>query len=131
MSYVLLFDSEKHARLIKTKVSDGSVVIEGKQFFVDTSQPLLLKRMFGYVPLYIIKWNDVEPARNIHLERVNPKFEEKGVTPELLRKLMGLKILGNMIKTKAPPSGMLYIIIGLIAGMGILYSLILLRVLPM
>jgi hypothetical protein len=133
----LHFESEDVARILDGEIKDGCVVIDGKQYILDTSSPKFLKTKFGYTPLYITKWNVTEPASNIHkpnpkgLQRFDPKFKERyDITPEMLRKLMGLKILGNMIKTKEPIGGWLWLILGLIAGIGILYSLIILKVIP-
>jgi hypothetical protein len=126
----LLFETENMARLVEGDVKDGSVVIEGKQYILDTSRPIELATKFGYTPLFIVKWNVTEPASNIHkqnprgLQKFDPQFKERyDINPEMLRKMMGLKILGNMIKTKEPVGGWIWLIFGLIAGIGILYSL--------
>lgn len=133
----LLHNSKNQARLMKKKIEDGCVEIEGKQFVIDASYPLLVKTWFGYKPLYICKWSDVTPAENTNpnkievFKRVDPKFKgEFKITPEILRKMMNLKILGNMIKTKKPTGGFIFLIIGLIVGALILYSLFALNLIP-
>jgi hypothetical protein len=130
----LLFETENMARLVDGDVKDGSVVIEGKQYILDTSRPIELVTKFGYAPLFIVKWNVIEPASNIHkqnprgLQKFDPHFKERyDINPEMLRKMMGLKILGNMIRTKEPMGGWIWLIFGLIAGMCLLYSLIYFR----
>lgn len=130
---ILFFDSKNEARLKKVKVKDGMVDIEGKSYIVDASVPLHLKTRFGFVPLYILKWDSIVPATNINpaklpATRVDPKFKtpkETKMTPELLKKLISLKILGNMITTpKKLPGGLIFMIIGSIVGMLIMYSII-------
>ena len=181
MTKVLLFESDYDAVLADNiKVVDGMVEIEGKSMMVDKAVPVnlrKLKKLFGSdkEPLYILKWNSVEPAVNIHkpvgkllgfypaiqsnggihpaiqdaeekaarkktgiaglikhgddeiveidAKPVRLKFtEDHIVTPEMLRKLIGLKILGNMIKTKKDGGislgGSKKIIAFLIAGLG-------------
>jgi hypothetical protein len=171
MTKVLLFESDYDAVLADNiKVVDGMVEIEGKSMMVDKAVPVNLrknKKLFGSdkEPLYILKWNSIEPAVNIHkpvgkmigfhpaiqdstkaklshksgiaglikhgddeiveidAKPVRLKFtEDHIVTPEMLRKLIGLKILGNMIKTKKDGGislgGSKKIIAFLIAGLG-------------
>jgi hypothetical protein len=171
MTKVLLFESDYDAVLADNiKVVDGMVEIEGKSMMVDKAVPVnlrKLKKLFGSdkEPLYILKWNSIEPAINIHkpvgkvigfhpaiqdveekasrkkaglaglikhgdeeiveidAKPVRMKFtEDHIVTPEMLRKLIGLKILGNMIKTKKDSGislgGSKKIIAFLIAGLG-------------
>lgn len=127
---ILFFESGREARLLDLPVEDGSVVIENKEFIVDTAEPLLLRSRFGYQPLYILKWNSVQPSTNIHIERVNPEFEKSEVTPEMLKKMMNLKILGNMIKTKKPIPNLTWAGIGLFVGILLMYALIYFNVLP-
>ena len=151
---VLYFNSKNEARLVTKEIEDGAIIIENKQFYVDNAVPLLLQTRFGVQPLYLLKWNEVEPARNINypisfkgkiigkankiingkgnLELVEPKWREKGdMTPDMLRKIINLRILGNMIKVRKPtPSGLLFLILGIVIGIGILYSLINFKLLP-
>jgi hypothetical protein len=135
-SMFLYFDTNKVGKLIKRTIKDGFVEIEDKLFMVDEANPLLIKSGQGYKPLYIVKWSNVAPSTNINekvqkpLEKLSPEFNDDlsggEMTPEMLRKLTGLKILGNMIKTKPKTElgGIWMLILGLIAGFGILYSLI-------
>lgn len=127
---VLFFDSNNEARLMNMKVEDGSIMIGDKQFIVDTAHPLHLKTLLGFRPMYLIKWNNVTPATNVNMERINPEFKDKypDITPEMLRKLMGLKILGNLIKVKKQTGGIIFLIVGIIVGLLILYGLIIMKV---
>lgn len=147
MTKVLLFESDYDAVLFDDiKVIDGMVEVEGKSMMVDKAIPVNLRKkqkLFGKdkEPLYILKWNSVEPATNIHkpigfhkgfvdikkirsvdAKPVSMKFSEDHiVTPEMLRKLVGLKILGNMIKTKKEGlsfGGSKKVIAFLVAGIG-------------
>ena len=63
MARVLLFDSNWLARLKRVKVKDGCVEIDGKQYYVDETKPLLLKTPLGTEPLYFIKWDCVYPGK--------------------------------------------------------------------
>lgn len=141
-SLFLLLKANNHGKLVKSGINDGATIIEGKQFMVDTSNPILLEKGFGVKPLYILKWSSTVPATNLHrigdvqyvedtkfpTERRRPEFKDKyDLTPEMLKKIMGMKILGNMIKTKKPFSlgnwGL--IIAGVAAVFLIVYGLVL------
>jgi hypothetical protein len=127
--------------MVKADVHDGMVVIEDKQFMVDTSNPILLEKGLGVKPLYILKWSSTMPATNIHrigsvqyvedtklpTERRRPEFKDKyEMTPSMLKKVMGMKILGNMIKTKAPSKlgSWIWILMGGLAIILIVYGLV-------
>ncbi|MFQ6118298.1 MAG: hypothetical protein ACE5KE_00260 [Methanosarcinales archaeon] len=128
MAYFLYFNSKDICKLVKKKIKDGTVDIEGKKFIVDISKPRLLQTPLGYKPLYIVKWNNTEPAENINplkFDYISPKFKERfDMTPEMLKKLIGLKILGNMIKTRISLGPIFMLVIGIAVGSLILYSLI-------
>jgi len=48
----------------------------------------------------------------------------------MLRKLTGIKILGNMLKTpKSAPEGMMMLIMGIVAGVLIVYTLFSMKIL--
>lgn len=141
----LLFDTNNQARIVKKSIKDGFVDIDGKLFMVDESTPLLVKTFFGFKPLYICKWSNVQPSTNINpiesteiqipkTEGTKPEFKGKhtDITPEFLRKLTGLKILGNMIKPKRAMGlgGLPLLIMGLVSGILILYSLIYFKIIP-
>ena len=138
-AWILLFDTNKVTRLVKKKIQDGMVEIEGKLFMIDESNPLLIKSRGGFSPLYIIKWSNIKPSTNVNdfkpPEQVTPEFKDKlsaEMTPEMFRKLTGLKILGNMIKTKAKTEigGFAMLFVGLILGIVILWSLSYLHIIP-
>jgi hypothetical protein len=120
----LYFDNDHIARFLKKKVDEGTIEIEGKKHDVDDSKHLLLKTQFGYEPLYILKWDCMKPAQNIH-----PRFEDSKITPEIYRKMMNLKILGNMIKVRKDfGGGWLYILIGVAVGAMAVLAMIMLKV---
>jgi len=52
--------------LLKGNVEDGHIFIGNKAFNVDTSEPLLLKKWRSSIPLYILKWNDITPSKNLN-----------------------------------------------------------------
>ena len=126
---VLYLESESIGYFKKVKVEEGKINIGNKSFIVENSAPILIKKRFGgYEPLYILKYNAVEPATNLH-----PKFDEsKKYTPELIRKLINLKVFGNVLPFKKPfeISGVLLLIIGLVLGMAVLYALIYYNIIP-
>lgn len=152
---VLYFNSKNDARLVTKEIEDGSIIIEDKQFFVDDARPLMLQTKLGTIPLYLLKWNEVQPSTNLNppigsfkgriikrkilpskgdFKNIDPKWAnswKKDMTPELIKKMMGLKILGNMIKVKKPaPTGLLFLIIGLVTGALLLYSLLMFKLIP-
>jgi len=132
-SLFLLLKANNHAKIVSAEIKDGCVIIEGKQFIVDTSSPILIEKRFGSVkPLYILKWSSTVPSTNIHskgliqevsdskleAERVQTSFDDKyNMTPEMLRKIMGMKILGNMIKVpeKKVPKWLFFVLFGVVA----------------
>ena len=126
---VLYLESENIGYFKKVKVEEGKINIDNKTFLVDNSAPILIKKRFGgYEPLYILKHDSVEPAKNIH-----PKFDaSKKYTPELIRKLINLKVFGNVLPFKKTfeISGIVFLLLGLIMGMAALYALIAFNVIP-
>lgn len=140
-SLFLLLKANNHGKIVKAEINDGTVVIENKQFMVDISNPILLEKGLGVKPLYILKWSSTVPATNLHkigpvqyvedtkipTERHRPQFKDKyDMTPEMLKKIMGMKILGNMIKTKGPSKlgSWVWILLGGVAIIMIIYGLV-------
>jgi hypothetical protein len=97
LATVLYFESEDVVRIVKVPVKDGRIRIGDKDFIVDNFKAKLLKTAFGYQPIYMLKWNDVYPAKNF-----NPIFEEKirHISPEALNRFIDLKILANLISAR-------------------------------
>lgn len=144
----LLLDSNNHGEIVKAKIEDGCVIIKDKQFIVDTSNPILLKKGTGVKPFYILKWSATQPSTNIHAvkkdatgsvqyvedtkipgEKIRTQFQDKyDLTPDMLRKIMGMRILGNMIKV--PKKSMLgswgWILIGGLVIFIVVYAMIIL-----
>lgn len=137
----LLLKANNHGKFVKAEINDGSVIIENKEFMVDISNPILIEKGFGFKPLYIIKWSSTVPSTNLHkvgpiqyvedkvptAERHRPEFRDKyDMTPEMLKKIMGMKILGNMIKTKQPSKlgSWIYIVAAGLAVVMIVYGLV-------
>lgn len=147
-SKFLLFDSDSEARLVEGNVKDGIADVDGKSFFVDESTPIFLKSTLGIKPLYIVKWSEMKPSMNFNptftpdnqeeqiIKSQNPKFpdkkKKKDITPELYRKLIGIKILGNMIKPKSniELGGGPMLIIGMIITVIILYVIYIMGWIP-
>ena len=139
-STVLLMESENVASLNKVNITDGAVTIGDKTFFIDAHYPINLKGKFGgFTPLYICKWDKLEPSENMNkdmqkeeLKRIYPEFSQKkhDLTPEMARKLMGLKILGNMIKPKSSIGNIMLLIMGVVVGVSIMFSLVYFKLIP-
>jgi len=140
-SLFLLLKANNHGKIVKAEIHDGTVIIENKQFLVDTANPILLEKGLGVKPLYILKWSSTVPSTNLHKvgpvqyvedmklpgERRRPEFSDKyNMTPEMMKKLMGMKILGNMIKTKQEKKwgSWVWILLGGVAIMLIVYGLV-------
>jgi len=151
---VLYFNSKHEGKLIEREIVDGAIDIEDKKFIVENAIPILIHTKFGVQPLYLLKWNEIRPSRNVNptlyaitkledgrrkekkmittsqgnFTPVVPEWSESykdNLTPELVKKMMGLKILGNMIKVKRPaPTGLAFLIMGIAIGVAIMFSLI-------
>lgn len=145
----LFMDADYISEIVDGKLEDGIGYVRDKSFLLDGPlNPIYLKTFGGVVPLFIVKWDCKKPSV-IHkrvLFKPELKIYEKGtvvtpefeneitkngkidpdyITPEILRKLIGLKILGNMIKParKVEISGFMMLIVGIIVGVLIMFSL--------
>lgn len=139
MTKVLLLESEHEGFLKNGKLKNGLLEVDDKVFYVDDAVPINIKGKFGkYEPLFIVKWNSLVPSTDIHdvigfhrsakagnpsskkEEFIKPKFDENPpFTPEMAKKLVGMKILGNMIRVKSSGGfGGSRFLIYLIAGVG-------------
>jgi hypothetical protein len=111
-AYVLYHESEAIVKLEKKEIKDGNIEIGDKAFDVDGYKPKLLKTRFGYMPLYMLKWDAINPPTEF-----NPSFNpDKNINPEIYQKTMKMKILGNMLKITKTRN------IWLIAGIGIAFG---------
>lgn len=127
-AYVLFHETNDIVRLVKTKVRDGMIEIGDKTFDVDEFSAKLLKTWNGVYPLYMLKWDCVNPAVNfnkpIKAEEFKPEFKrDKYINPEILQKTMNLRILGNLLKVRKPVSSWIPLILGLIFGAFLMYFL--------
>lgn len=138
-SMFLLLDANYHGKLLTGKIEDGVTNLDNKQFFVDQSNPIWLEKGLSQRPLYIIKWSSIQPATNLNpigdkheliqnltpspikTDKQKPQFRDKyDITPDLFRKLSGMKILGNMIPIKKQRNfGPILLMIGLVAMVAI------------
>jgi len=132
MAYFLYLNSNMEGKLVRRKIQDGFVDIDNKKFLIDTSAPIILNRTpMSSIPLYIVKWDKIKPSDNLNpplsrLKKIYPEFakEKYDISPEMMRKMMGLKILGNMIKVPKAMGGIIMIMIGLIVGALVMYSML-------
>jgi hypothetical protein len=126
-AWFLYFDQNNMCKLVHKKVKTGHVDIEDKRFHIDISKPLLWERgLFlmpkRYEPLFIIKWNEIYPDKTVN--PVDPMYmTDKTVDPELLKKTMSLKIIGNMLKSPKEVNWLLIAIFGVGLGAFIVYYL--------
>lgn len=145
-SLVLMLNSKNEGDLFKAPIVDGMIKYDNKRFIVDQSDPILIKNSKGVkvaenTPCYICDWGDIEPSANlnhiqkikvmfdrkknkngkpINVKRLKPTFERKHkVTPEMLSKIMDLKVLGGMIPSGRKFPNFFALAIGLIGGMAI------------
>jgi len=126
-AWFLYFDHNNICKLVRKKVKDGQADIEDKRFHVDLSKPLLLKRGLGFQPLFIIKWSDVYPDGVVN--PVELKFmKDNTVNPEMLKKTMSLKIIGNMLKSPREVNWFLMALIGTAFGAFVMYYLVAMKV---
>lgn len=136
-AFFLYLDTNNVAKLVKRKIKDGFVELDNKMFLVDETSPILVQgRLGGFTPFYIVKWTNIKSSNELgpmKLQNVGPEFKKENfdMTPEMLRKLTGLKILGNMIKPiKKGAGGFLTLILGFVAGAIILWALIYFKLIP-
>ncbi|MEM2506257.1 MAG: hypothetical protein QXF61_04355 [Nitrososphaeria archaeon] len=122
-AYALLFETEDVATLRKGRLENGILDFGDRAFNVSKAKAKMLKKSFGYYPLYILRWDSVEPAENL-----NPKFTpDEDVDPDNLKRLISLRILGNLIGLKKRTVGAIpLILIGLFFGMMIGYAIFML-----
>lgn len=140
----IFFDTDTEARIIKSKVYDGTAIIDNKLFYVDKNNPINVTYKEGFskkrMPLYVVKWNSVTPS-NIEAKAVNKpklpkgmiaqeanpemiekpsiKFKEyeRDLTPEYISKLIELKIMGNLLGRKKDFNIILLIIMMLVGAL--------------
>jgi hypothetical protein len=121
--WCLYFNSKTSCEIYKRDVKDGKVVIKDKEFIVGDAKPFSLKTFFGNVDLYLLRWDSPYPISPEGFEIYN--FE---ITPEMLKRIVELKILNFLIKRIKGPEGIeqniFPLIFGLAAGALILYILI-------
>jgi hypothetical protein len=114
-------------------VENGHVVYPDSRHHIGDYVPIIISEpgMIGdkTYPLYVLKENIVPPADNINphvskLSNIYPEFKNYKIGPDMYKKLVGMQILSNLIKAKKSGSSPLWIFMGLIAGVVILYILV-------
>jgi len=82
----LYFDSKHVARLIKSKIRDGTVIIDNKLYMVDQTRPLYItvgKFFKKTYPLYIIKWDKTKPYNILKESLMRDIKRVKMLNPEV------------------------------------------------
>ena len=133
---ILYFKTDQVAKLMSKDINDGAVTVDDKKHIVDANRPLCyVKRKIGrgFQPFYIMHWQHIKPARGLEHNdkgwKITFDTEKYDMTPEMLRKLTGIKILGNMLKTpKSKPEGLMMLVLGVFAGMMIFWTLISMKI---
>lgn len=140
-TWFLMLQNNNDGELLKGKIEDGKVEINKKEFILDNSYPIRVKKgIIGGADLYILKWDNIRPAKNVHrlvkevddngniidqpvllrnakVEKIYPKFEkEYDMTPDQLKRMSGMKILGNMIPIKKQGDFKMIVVFVAIAG---------------
>jgi hypothetical protein len=120
----LYFESERTARMVNKPIKDGKVQIDDKLFFPDRANPIMLETRLGVKPLYILKWDSVTPAKE--LRAMDPTFVlSKEMDPSTFRRVVDMKVMGNMLKIQKPAlNPLLAVILGLAFGGFLVYYLI-------
>lgn len=132
---VLVFDTNFNAELIEAEVKDGKALVGNKEFYVDNSLPITyIKKGFMGMnskprQIYFLSYSSVVPADNMNpsvdvLSARYPDFSGTKMTPEMMKKLHNMKILGNMIKTKKDSGNIIWVIMALIGGIAAMYMLV-------
>jgi hypothetical protein len=120
--YVLFFENNDICELRKVELREGMLDLGDKAFDVNNFRPKMLKKGFGsYVPLYLVRWDSINPP-----EEINPIFSPNDeMNPELLKKTVSFKILGNLITLrKSAISPIILLLIGLAFGGFLAYILL-------
>jgi len=152
MTKILHFRSPDTVEILKGRIEEGVLIAQGKPVAWELkdipSLKLIKGTIFGEVtePLYITTWDSVKPAKIDHkieeLKKIKKTIEGKEIkenakvhkvelkttvekynTPESFYKTMTLRILGNILKYKRPISPILLIIMGLVLGFVITYTM--------
>jgi len=88
------------------RVEDGFFEKGENTWFVGAQQPILVKDMFGFTPLFILRYDSPFPSENVHpivpefLKELPEDERNKLPTPRLLQRLLKMVILANVIKPK-------------------------------
>lgn len=137
----MMFNSDVEADIFESKIIDGCVSYKDKVFYIGKATPIKVRRLKGGYDLYLLEWSSPVPSKQnrikigtkenpIKTKQVNPEFSKmQVVTPEMLRKIMNMKIFGNLIPTKQSLSPILLLVLGVVLGVAILYLLMYFKVL--
>lgn len=118
------FEGSEHS----VKVKNGKIIADNKSWIIGNTAPIIVKGKIGEYKLYILSHNKRVPISFDNA--LKPEVKKDYIPPSIARKLDDLTILGNMIKVRKPIGGFLPFMIGLFAGIIILYLLIVFKVFP-
>jgi len=120
----LYFYAPNRARLIKRDVKNGAVDIDDNLMDVTGYTPIQLDGKFGSSNLYLVRWDSVHPSQRMDV--IMPGFvPDPDMTPEMWKKLSGMKVLGNMLKIQKPPMNWIVLmLLGIAFGAFITYYVI-------
>jgi len=114
--YALLFESDDVCVVRAGNVEGGILDLGDMAFDVTGQKALMIKKGFGYYPFYILRFDSVKPSF------LNPKFEpDDKIDPKNFKRLISLRIIGNLIKLEkrtlgAIPIVLISIFLGLMIG---------------
>ncbi|RLG16663.1 hypothetical protein DRN69_00295 [Candidatus Pacearchaeota archaeon] len=102
----LVLNTNNIGELYYGKIEDGFFEKGENTWFVGAQQPILIKDMFGFTPLFILRYDSPFPSENLHpivpefLKELPEDERNKLPTPRLLQRLLKMVILANVIKPK-------------------------------
>ena len=130
---VLMMDTDFSGHYEDKEIVNGELSFGEQTYPISMFVPLMVKEK-GLISdkiftLYVLKHDTIAPADNINppkerLASVYPVFKDYKMSPEIYRKLTGMKILANMIKTKKSEMSIIWPFIGLIAGIVGMYVMV-------
>jgi hypothetical protein len=73
------------AEIKKCVMVDGNLIIGKREFIVDLSttkiEPVWMKRMFGFVPYFELKWNSLIPSQHVVRDTKVGNFIKRELVP--------------------------------------------------
>jgi len=103
-----LFNTAHDCQLVDGKIVDGVAHVGNKDFIVDTTEPLILRKKnpkilqllgdkYKFFPLYFVKWDNNEPITLKNIQNIEEiDIKQDTLKPELVRKLAETRVLQGL-----------------------------------